>query len=407
MNKFDIIVIGGGAAGMMAAGTAAQRGKSVVLLEKNKTLGEKLKITGGGRCNITNAESDIHLLLKNYGAAASFLYSPFSQFGVQDTFEFFQSRGLPLVIQEGKRVFPVTESADDVCAVMEKYLRSTGVSVKTENRIATIILENGVIVGVDTRRAKYYGDSLILATGGTSHPETGSTGDGFNWLRTLGHSVCQPTPTIVPLAVRERVVKQLAGLSFKDVKITFYCDNKKQFSRKGDLLFTHFGISGPAVLNSAARVGDLLHSGRVTAQVDFFPNDDERSIEQRFITLFDENKNKALKNVFGIVAPVQILASIPDIDGDTKVHSVTKDQRKHLVRILKTFSLTITSLMGLDRAVVVDGGVDLHEIQNKTMRSTIYSNVYIVGDLLHIRRPSGGYSLQLCWTTGFVAGKHA
>ncbi|MEK7648627.1 MAG: aminoacetone oxidase family FAD-binding enzyme [Patescibacteria group bacterium] len=407
MKKYNVIVIGGGAAGMMAAGTAAAYGKNVLLLEKNARLGEKLKITGGGRCNITNAEFDTHLLLRNYGTAASFLHSSFAQFGIQDTFDFFASRNLPLVVQGQKRVFPKSERAVDVYSVLEKYLRESHVTIKTGMRIEGMIKDGAKITGVIASGKKIYGDAFILATGGTSHPETGSTGDGFTWLRDLGHIAHRPTPTIVPLAVKNQIVKKLAGVTCKNIKISFLVDGKKQFSKKGDLLFTHFGISGPVVLNSSANVGDLMHQGVVTAVIDFFPASDEQTLEQMVLALFDQNKNKALKNVFSQIAPVQLLASLPNTYSDTRVHSITKEQRKMIIRTLKSFSLTITSLMGLDRAVLADGGVDLHEINNKTMGSALYDNLYIIGDLLHIRRPSGGYSLQLCWTTGFVAGKNA
>lgn len=406
MDRFDVAVIGGGAAGMIAAGRAAERGKRVLLLEKNKKLGEKLKITGGGRCNITNAEFDEHILLKQYGRAASFLYSPFSQFGVQDTFSFFQSHGLSLVVQEGKRAFPKTERASDVCNVLEKYARSAGVVVKTGIRVSHLGKSGRNITNISASRNTYQADSVILATGGMSHPETGSTGDGFDWLRALGHTVHRPSPTIVPLAVRDTFVRRLAGVSLDPAKITFSLDGKKQFSRTGKMLFTHFGISGPMVLNSSGPVGDLLHGGTVTCAIDLFPGSDEKEVEKKIIALFDENKNKALKNVFNRIAPSQILSCIPDVQSDTKVHSITKEQRKAIVHTLKALPLTITSLMGLDRAVVVDGGVDLREIQSKTMRSRLYDNLYIIGDLLHINRPSGGYSLQLCWTTGFVAGSN-
>ena len=273
-------------------------------------------------------------------------------------------------------------------------------------RITEILKEGTGLAVVVSNAEKIYGGAVILATGSTSHPRR-LHGRWFTWLRDLGHTVHRPTPTIVPLAVKESIVKKLAGITCAAVKISFLVDGKKQFSKKGGLLFTHFGISGPVVLNSAAHVGDLMHQGTVTAVVDFFPATVERTLEQTILALFDQNKNKALKNVFPMIAPARLLVSLPNDYGDIRVHSVTKEQRKLIIRTLKSFSLTITSLMGLDRAVVADGGVDLHEINNKTMESTLRENLYVVGDLLHIRRPSGGYSLQLCWTTGFVAGKNA
>ncbi len=405
MERHDVIVVGGGAAGMMAAGCAAERGKSVLILEKNQRLGEKLRVTGGGRCNITNAEFDSHLLLKNYGKAASFLYSPFSQFGVQETFDFFESKGLPLVVEEYKRAFPYTEKASDVCTVMETYIRTGRVTVETNVRVKRVAVLDARVTSVSCDSGDYYADAFILATGGMSHPQTGSTGDGFTWLRNIGHTVHTPTPTIVPLTVREKIVQKLAGVSLPQAKVSYYLNGKKSFSKKGPLLFTHVGISGPVVLNSSGKVSDLLHAGAVTALIDCIPEKDEKMLDREVVALFDAHKNKVLKNVFSRIAPVQLLSCIRGLDPDTKVHSITREHRQALVRTLKALPLTVTALMGLDRAVVVDGGVDISQIENRTMRSKLYSNLYIVGDLLHINRPTGGYSLQLCWTSGWVAGK--
>ncbi|MDO8489943.1 MAG: aminoacetone oxidase family FAD-binding enzyme [bacterium] len=403
-KKWDAIVVGGGAAGMMAAGRAAERGKRVLLLEKNKTLGQKLKISGGGRCNITNAEFDEHIFLKNYGKAASFLYSPFSQFGVQETFDFFESRGLPLIIEDKKRAFPKTEKALDVCLTLERYVREGGCEIRMGSPISRIIHTDTHVTGVIADGHEYSADAVIIATGGASHPETGSTGDGFEWLRELGHTVHAPTPTIVPMATLEELGHALAGVSIPLAKVTFFVDGKKQCSKKGPLLFTHFGISGPVVLNSSGAVGGLLSEGTVTVIIDVTPDKDERVLDEAMVALFDANKNKELKSVFSGIAPLQLLSQMPGLSGDSKVHSVTKEHRKMIIRTLKSLTFTISGLMGLDRAVVVDGGVELSEIQNKTMRSIRYNNLYVVGDLLHINRPSGGYSLQLCWTSGYVAG---
>lgn len=411
LESFDVIVVGGGASGMMSAGIAASRGKKVLLLEKNKFLGEKLKITGGGRCNITNAEFDIHALLKNYGDGAKFLYSPFAQFGVKDTFSFFESRGLPIVVQARKRAFPQTERSIDVFNVMEKFIREHKVVVKTDSQVNQIKAQNGAVQAVMVGSTEYTAKSFIIATGGLSHPETGSTGDGFKWLEKIGHTTQAPTPTIVPLRVQEKWVKDLSGTSLSFMKITFFVDGVKKFSKTGKVLFTHFGLSGPLILNSASKVSELLKEGVVTATIDAYPDTDLGPLEEKIIKIFDANKNKMLKNILIECVPdgmsEAILSLLKDIQGDTKVHSVTKDERKVLVRLLKALPLTITGLMGYDRAVVADGGVTLKEIDTKTMRSTLYKNLFITGDLLHINRPSGGFSLQLCWTTGYVAGLNA
>ncbi len=412
MESYDVIVVGGGASGMMAAGRAAESGTRVLLLEKNKKLGEKLGISGGGRCNITNAEDDVRVFASKYGKAEQFLYSLFAQFGVKDTFTFFESRGLPLVVQARKRAFPATEKASDVLKVLESYVRKGGVEVHTGSAVTKIISDKAGISAVYCGKTEYHAKEYILATGSVSHPETGSTGDGFEWLRELGHTVAAPTPTIVPLKVADEWSKVLSGTSLSFMKITFFVEGKKAFSKTGKVLFTHFGLSGPLILNSASMVADLLEEGAVTAAIDAYPHTDLGALEKTVINVFDKNKNKALKNIIKEVVPdgthKGVLLLLEDkMDVTKKVHSVTKEERKVLVRLLKALPLTIEGLMGFDRAVVADGGVPLGEVDTKTLRSKKVPNLFITGDLLHINRPSGGYSLQLCWTTGWVAGSTA
>lgn len=410
-SHYDVIVIGGGASGMMAAGRAGALGKKVLLIEKNKNLGEKLKISGGGRCNITNAEEDLRTLLSFYGKAEQYLYSAFSQFSNADTFSFFENLGLPLVVQARKRAFPHTEKASDVFKALERYMKAGNVTVLANTKVSSIQGSHGHIESITAGKETFTADSYIIATGGVSHPETGSTGDGFKWLKDLGHTVNAPTPTIVPIAIREPWVHSLAGVSLTFMKITFFVDGKKAFSKTGKLLFTHFGISGPLILNSAAQVGDLLHTGEITAKIDAYPDTDHGTLEKKIIAVFDANKNKNVKNIFDELVPhgtvSAILSLLPALDPDTKVHSVTKTERKQLVQLLKALPLTVTGLMGFDRAVIADGGVPLTEIDTKTFKSIVVDNMYITGDLLHITRPSGGFSLQLCWTSGYIAGSTA
>jgi len=412
-NKiWDVVVIGGGASGMMAAAVASSRSKSVLVLDKNKQLGEKLKITGGGRCNITNNEPDIHKLLKMYGEGAPYLYSPFSIFGVKNTFKYFESRGLPLVVQARNRVFPVTEKASDVYEILKKELENNHVTIKSSCVVKKINFKGDLIDCIETNNGMLFAKSFILATGGLSHPETGSTGDGFKWLKDLGHTVKNPTPNIVPLAVKEDWVKSLAGISLSFMKITFFFEGKKQFSKTGKILFTHFGLSGPLILNSSKKVSDLLEEvGNVSAFIDAYPDTNEGKLEESIIKTFDLNKNKILRTVLKDIVPEGMSKAIElidtGIDFNMKVHSVTKEDRKKLVKLLKALPLTITNLMGYERSVVSDGGVSLKELNMKNMSSLLYKNLFVTGDLLNISRNSGGYSLQICWTTGYIAGMSA
>lgn len=410
-NIWDLIIIGGGASGMMAGATSSSQSKSVLILDKNKSLGEKLKITGGGRCNITNGEEDIRVFLKNYGKAEQFLYSAFSRFSAEDTFTYFEKRGLPLVVQARKRAFPHTEKAFDVYNTLHQELIKNRVSVKTNCTVKKINQYDKVIISVETNQGTFFAKSFVLSTGGMSHPETGSTGDGFKFLKDLGHHIKEPTPSIVPLEVSDTWVHMLAGVSLSFMKITFFLEGKKAFSKIGKVLFTHFGLSGPLILNSASKVSDLLYSGKVTATIDTYPDTNHGDLSLKIIKIFDTNKNKMLRTVFKDIAPVGTAKAIetilPEINFETKVHSITKEERKKIVDILKALPITVTNLMGYDRAVVADGGVVLEEIDMKTMRSKLFTNLYVTGDLLNINRPSGGYGLQLCWTTGYIAGCEA
>lgn len=410
-KEYDLIVIGGGASGMMAAGVAASNGKEVLVIEKNSELGKKLKITGGGRCNITNANFDERDLLSHYGKAEQFLYSPFSQFGVQDTFDFFENKKLPLVVEARKRAFPKTQKAFDVFKALNKFMQKNNVTVMKNNAVLKINVdkESRKVTSIKTINGMYEAKNYILATGGNSHPETGSTGDGFKWLANIGHTVKKPTPNIVPLKVSDKWVKNLSGTSLSFMKITFFVNDKKSFSETGKILFTHFGLSSPLILNAAHKVQDLLHAGEVTAKIDCYPDTDHGALEKNILKIFDANKNKSLKNILKEITPQGLSRTLIDLrivdNFDEKVHSIAKEDRKKIVQTLKALPVSITGLMGMDKAVVSDGGVSLDEVDMKTMRSKLFDNLYLTGDILHINRPSGGYSLQLCWTTGYVAGQ--
>ncbi len=408
-DTWDVIVVGGGPAGMMTAGKASSRGLRVLLLEKNETVGNKLSITGGGRCNITNAEFDTRVFLNNYGDSAPFLFSPFSQFSARDTVRFFKERGMEFIIEDRKRAFPKSEKATDVTRVMEAYAREAGVEIRTKTPVREIRVHDGHVVGVLTDNGMLTARTYVIASGGTSRPETGSTGDGMSWLARLGHTVSKPNPDLVPLVAKEEWVKRLSGTTLTDVSITFGSMEKK-VRRTGNILCTHFGISGPMILNSAREVKALLTTGAVLGTIDLFPHEDIGALRARITALLEAHSNKTLENALHELMPKgvaeAVLEAFPTEQKEQKSHSVTREARHALVERMKAMQLTITGTKGLDWAIVSDGGVDLREVDTRTMQSKLHPNVYLVGDMLDVSRPSGGFSLQLCWTTGWVAGSH-
>lgn len=406
---WQVVVIGGGPAGMIAAGRAAERGRSVLLLEKNRNLGNKLMLTGGGRCNLTNNKSDMRIMLKNYGEAEKYLYSTFSQFGVEDTLDFFESIGVNVIEEEGGRIFPDTNKAKTVLEALTKYMDINGVEIRKEINVSKfdwqdklglfeIGLENGQIIETE---------KCILATGGITYPETGSTGDGLGWLKSFGHGIVANKPSLVPIKIIDNWPKDLTGLTLEDVTLVARQNNKKKFSVRGSMLFTHFGISGPMVLNMSKRVGELLGNGEVKLEIDLLPEVKFEALDQRMRALVEKNTNKLLKNILSkIVASslVKPLFRLAGIDENVMVHNFKREERMRLVNIIKSMPMMVAGLMESKKAIYAVGGVDLNEIDTKTMQSKIIPGLFIVGDLLDIDRPSGGYSLQLCWTTGFVAG---
>jgi len=407
-----MIVIGGGPAGMMAAGRAGELGARVLLLEKNDRLGKKLSMTGGRRCNITNAEQDHHLFLDHFPESKQFLFSPFSQFDVESTFHFFESRGLPLVIEDQKRAFPKSQNAQDVCDVLEEYIKeSKNVTMKFDTAVQSFVTKDGEIQGVKTSSGTFDARCIVLATGGFAAPETGSTGEGLSMLKKLGHNIKAPDANLVPLRTSSSWVHRLSGTSVDDIGLCYKQDNKTALKLRGRILFTHFGISGPMVINSAYRVKALLKKGPVTASVDLFPDRDFGSLDTFLLDFFKQHGKKVLKTVLKELLQKKlsdVILTMPGLTiGDVPVHAITKDQRKLLAHTFKDLHFPITGTMGLAWSIVADGGVIPEEVHFKSMRSKLFSNLYLVGDTLNINRPSGGFSLQLCWTTGWVAGTHA
>ncbi len=423
-KQWDVIVVGGGPAGMMTAGRAGELGAKVLLIEKNDSLGKKLLITGGGRCNVTNAQLNVRKFLEKYKDNAKFLFSAFSQWDVEKTLDFFHIRKMDTKVENEGRVFPVSDSAQSVWDVLVEYVRAGDVKVLSNSPVTEIVRDKEVlavkknlagalekIVGVKTKSGDViYGKNIVIATGGTSRPETGSTGDGYKWLKKIGHTIINPTPSLVPIAVKDKWISRMAGVSLPNAKITTFQNGEKQAVHKGKILFTHVGLSGPAILNMSSEIGELLKYGEVVIAIDLIPSLDHGQLNTKLQEIFKENSNKKFKNSLNKLLSSAIASVIVDfsgIDPDIQCNSITREERMRLINLLKGLKLNVDTLLGTDKAIITNGGVVLDEVDFKTMQSRIFSNLYLVGDVLNIDRPSGGYSLQLCWTTGFVAGTNA
>lgn len=409
---WDVIVIGGGPAGMMAAGRAAELGRSVLLLEKNPTLGKKLLITGGGRCNLTNNKPDVRAMLAKYKGNNKFLFSTFSQFGVDDAVNFFNQRGLATKEEDEGRIFPVSNKSQSVLDVLISFMKQGGVKIQTNVAVAGLRRESDFFSVSLKDKTKIMAKSCVVATGGIACPETGSTGEGFGWLKKMGHTIVENNYALVPVALKDAWAKKIAGVTLKDIKLTIFQDNKKHDVQLGKLLFTHFGISGPTVLNMSKAIGDLLQQGEVVVMLDLFPDTDHGALKQELQNLLVAESNKQLKNTLSQIIPsagwriVSELLALAGINGETPNHSVRHEERIKLITLFKSVPLNVKGLLGKDKAIVSSGGVAPAEVDFKTMESRVAPNLYIVGDILNIDRSSGGYSLQLCWTTGFVAGSN-
>jgi predicted Rossmann fold flavoprotein len=392
------------------------------LLEKNESLGKKLLITGGGRCNVTNAEFDNRKLLEKFKDDGKFLFSAFSQWNVKDTLDFFHKRNMETKVENELRVFPVSDKAESVFNVMVDYIKTNKVEVRSNSAVKDFVLKSGKIIGVEIENGEIIkSKSIVVATGGTSHPETGSTGDAYPWLKKIGHTVITPIPSLVPIAVKDNWVKKLSGVSLNDVKITVFADGIKQKIKAGapkkglvtgaqKVLFTHFGLSGPTILNMSKDIGELLKYGGVTLSLDLLPKLDHGQLNAKLQEIFATNDKKKFKNSLDDLIPKALVETIVElslIDPEMQCNSITREERLNLITLLKGIPINVQKLLGTDKAIITSGGVALEEVDFKTMRSRLFPNLYFVGDILNIDRPSGGYSLQLCWTTGFVAGNNA
>jgi len=408
--KYDLIVIGGGPAGMMAAGRAAENGARVLLMEKRSKTGIKLSITGKGRCNITNAEFDIRKLIKKYGKTGKFLFSSFHRFGPREIINFFEQRNIKTKIERGNRVFPVSDRSSTVIDALMQYLKQNGVNIRTDAAVKTIVSKNNKIFKVILKSGEEFeADNYAICAGGRAYPQTGSTGDAYAWLEKMGHNIIFPKQALVPVIVNERWVKELEGLSLKNVTISFYQKGKKIGSEFGEAIYTDNGMSGPVIIEMSKKIGQLLNHGEVELQIDFKPALSFTELDQRVQKDFDKFSNKQFKNSLQALMPrllIPVVINLSKINPDKKVNEITKEERKILVHLLKNFKLHVKALAGFDRAIVTSGGVDLKEVDPKTMRSKIIANLFLAGEILNIDGPTGGYNLQICWSSGFCIGQN-
>ncbi|HOK69236.1 MAG TPA: NAD(P)/FAD-dependent oxidoreductase [Bacillota bacterium] len=409
-NKCEVCVIGGGAAGMMAALTAAENGRNVILLEKNKYCGKKLNITGKGRGNITN-NCGLDEFLQNVTVNPRFLYKALTVFSPADTMRFFESRGVPVKTEQGRRVFPASDRAKDITDCLERSCRSAGVRI-LQGTAKKIIAENNAVKSVLYENGKDVFtidcESVVLATGGASYPLTGSTGDGYKMAAELGHTVTEIKPSLVPLLVRESFCSECMGLSLKNVKITFADRSGKEiYSEVGEMLFTHFGVSGPVVLSASAH---LKNDFPYKMLIDMKPGLDEEQLDKRLLRDFDEFKNKDFINSLSKLLPQKIiepLVLLSGIDGRKKVNEITREERKRFLALLKAIPLTVTGTRPVSEAIVTKGGINVKEINPSTMESKLIRGLFFAGEIIDVDAYTGGFNLQIAFSTGYVAGQNS
>jgi len=407
---FDVAVIGGGPSGMMASGKAGEAGAKVLLIEKNKTPGKKLLLTGKGRCNFTRAEFNERLFVEDFGKGGKFLLSALFNFGAEDVIGFFEKHKLKTKIERGKRVFPATDQAEDVLNVLIRYLEENKVQVMGGTRVVDLEREGNRIKRLVTSKGDILAKNFIICTGGKSYPLTGSAGDGYDFARKLGHKIITPEPALVPIKIKEKWVGDLQGLSLKNVQINVFQNGKKQDDRFGEMLFAHFGLSGPIILDISKKVGELLKLGEVTISLDLKPALEYPLLDQRIQKDFKKYNNKIFKNSLKELLPqklIPVIIKLSGINPEKTVNVITKEERKKLVGLLKNLKMQALGLLGFDQAIVTSGGVDLKEIDPKTMKSKLIDNLFFAGEIINLHGPTGGYNLQLCWSTGCLAGKNA
>ena len=412
MNR--VVVIGGGAAGMMAAIIAARGGSQVVVLEKNEKLGKKLFITGKGRCNVTNA-CDMEELFGSVCTNEKFLYSAFYGFTNEQTMEFFEDLGLKLKTERGSRVFPASDKSSDVISALQREMKRLGVEICYECTAKKLLTEEGCVTGViaqeNGKEKTYSADKVIVATGGLSYPSTGSTGDGFKLAEALGHQISKCSPALVPMEIKENFYKELQGLSLKNVALKIQCGKKTVYEDFGEMLFTHFGVSGPLVLTGSSYLAPyLLKQQTAVLHLDLKPALTEEQLDERILRDFNKFVNKQYKNSLDELLPrklIPVIISLSGIDSEKKVNLITREERKQLISAIKDMTMEVTGFREYKEAIITHGGIKVKEVNPSTMESKLVKGLYFAGEVLDLDAVTGGFNLQIAWSTGYVAGMAA
>ena len=411
------IVIGGGPAGMLAGISAAENGNKVIILEKMEKTGKKLLITGKGRCNITN-NGDLDEFMKNIPENSKFLFSSFNQYSNKDIINLLNSEGVSTKVERGGRVFPVSDKSIDVLEALKRKLKKLDVEIKTNFEVTKILTENGIAKGIEGKnKEQLFADKVILATGGMSYPVTGSTGDGYKMAKELGHTVTEIKPSLVPListGKSKELCQEMQGLSLKNIAIKIKCEDKEIYNDFGEMLFTHFGVSGPVILSASAvlvrykNITKLMQENKVKLIIDLKPALDNQKLDHRILRDFEELKNKEFKNSLEKLLPrkmINTFIKLTGIDPEKRVNVITKEERKTIVNTLKNFEITLNGFGSIDEAIITKGGIGLKEINPKTMESKIIKGLYFAGEIMDLDAFTGGFNLQIAWSTGYSAGK--
>lgn len=405
----NVIIIGGGAAGMLAGIFTARNGHNVSIFEKNEKLGKKLFITGKGRCNLTNA-GDNEELLNSVVTNKKFMYSSFNGFSNYETMGFFSELGLDIKVERGNRVFPESDKSSDVLNCLIRELNKLNVKLNYNSNVTELITENGCFKGVKTKNGKVIeGDFLIVATGGNSFQLTGSTGDGYKFAKSLGHRVTDILPALVPFNTKEEWIKELQGLSLRNVKVSVYDDKKEIYSDFGELLFTHFGVSGPTVLSASSFVAKKIKEKELKMVIDLKPALTFEQLDERIIRDFTEEKNKQYKNALDNLLPkkmIPVVIELSKIQENKKVNEISREERQNLVNLIKNLEFTLLGLRGFNEAIITQGGVDVKEVNPSTMESKLVKNVYFIGEVLDVDAVTGGFNLQIAWSTAYAAAQN-